>query len=276
MIRRAFTLIELLVVIAIIAILAAILFPVFAQAKAAAKKTLCLSNNKQIGTALMLYAGDYDDGFPTWAEYWYMYYVDYANRGFDTPDRYWDAKLVPYVKMGNDAPVSADMNRGGVWQCPARERTEDRYRSMGINQALIYDFDGNSPIYYRYMVATNIAYPANTVFTADGGTDGRIAPPHFMQGYYEKWVSHVYYTRDAPWRHGNGANYTYCDGHAKFGQGNKLFPHPMPEGTWGPTTVSRGQSRCATAAYFAPLDREKDYLRERALTLYGVECKERP
>jgi prepilin-type N-terminal cleavage/methylation domain-containing protein/prepilin-type processing-associated H-X9-DG protein len=59
--RKAFTLIELLVVIAIIAILAAILFPVFAQAKEAAKKTACLSNNKQMGTALFIYASDYDD-----------------------------------------------------------------------------------------------------------------------------------------------------------------------------------------------------------------------
>lgn len=59
--RKAFTLIELLVVIAIIAILAAILFPVFAQAKEAAKKTACLSNNKNVATALYLYAGDSDD-----------------------------------------------------------------------------------------------------------------------------------------------------------------------------------------------------------------------
>jgi prepilin-type N-terminal cleavage/methylation domain-containing protein len=59
--KRAFTLIELLVVIAIIAILAAILFPVFSQAKAAAKKTANISNLKQIGLATMMYSGDYDD-----------------------------------------------------------------------------------------------------------------------------------------------------------------------------------------------------------------------
>ena len=62
--RSAFTLIELLVVIAIIAILAAILFPVFAQAKAAAKKTAAVSNLKQIGTSMILYAGDADDTMP--------------------------------------------------------------------------------------------------------------------------------------------------------------------------------------------------------------------
>lgn len=62
--RRAFTLIELLVVIAIIAILAAILFPVFAQAKTAAKKTSCLSQMKQVGTAAMIYLSDNEDKFP--------------------------------------------------------------------------------------------------------------------------------------------------------------------------------------------------------------------
>ncbi len=62
--NRAFTLIELLVVIAIIAILAAILFPVFAQAKVAAKKAVAISNQKQISLALLLYTGDYDDTYP--------------------------------------------------------------------------------------------------------------------------------------------------------------------------------------------------------------------
>jgi prepilin-type N-terminal cleavage/methylation domain-containing protein/prepilin-type processing-associated H-X9-DG protein len=62
--RSAFTLIELLVVIAIIAILAAILFPVFAQAREAARKTACLSNTKQIGTSVMMYVQDYDEMYP--------------------------------------------------------------------------------------------------------------------------------------------------------------------------------------------------------------------
>jgi len=63
--KRAFTLIELLVVIAIIAILAAILFPVFAQAKEAAKKTTSISNMKQIGTSFALYLGDSEDTYPS-------------------------------------------------------------------------------------------------------------------------------------------------------------------------------------------------------------------
>ena len=62
--KNAFTLIELLVVIAIIAILAAILFPVFAQAKLAAKKITSVSNQKQQGLGLIMYAGDYDDMYP--------------------------------------------------------------------------------------------------------------------------------------------------------------------------------------------------------------------
>src|SRR5687767_14347260 len=66
MTRKAFTLIELLVVIAIIAILAAILFPVFARAKEAAKKSSCLSNLKQIALGFNMYVTDFDDRMPPW------------------------------------------------------------------------------------------------------------------------------------------------------------------------------------------------------------------
>src|SRR5579859_5981736 len=68
--QKAFTLIELLVVIAIIAILASILFPVFAQAKAAAKKAACLSNDKQLALADIMYTNDYDDLFPMASIHW--------------------------------------------------------------------------------------------------------------------------------------------------------------------------------------------------------------
>jgi prepilin-type N-terminal cleavage/methylation domain-containing protein len=84
--RKAFTLIELLVVIAIIAILAAILFPVFAQAKLAAKKTQSLSNLKQINLALLMYVNDYDDTTPCLGSGGGQYSPDYSD------------KIYPYVK----------------------------------------------------------------------------------------------------------------------------------------------------------------------------------
>jgi len=99
--KKAFTLIELLVVIAIIAILAAILFPVFAQAKTAAKKTASLSNIKQIALAEIMYQNDADDNFVLSTQ-------DYADSGcpfagncidgFSQPALSWPALLIPYIK----------------------------------------------------------------------------------------------------------------------------------------------------------------------------------
>jgi prepilin-type N-terminal cleavage/methylation domain-containing protein len=89
--KKAFTLIELLVVIAIIAILAAILFPVFAQAKAAAKQTVNLSNHKNLGLAVIMYTTDYDDSFPLAQRY---EPADTAFFGLEP----WQVSTQPYIK----------------------------------------------------------------------------------------------------------------------------------------------------------------------------------
>jgi prepilin-type N-terminal cleavage/methylation domain-containing protein/prepilin-type processing-associated H-X9-DG protein len=93
-IRRGFTLIELLVVIAIIAILAAILFPVFAQARGAARKASCLSNMKQLGIGISMYVQDYDEKYPMgvqndwWDNTWYRTVTPYVKnlQVFRCPD----------------------------------------------------------------------------------------------------------------------------------------------------------------------------------------------
>ena len=99
--RKAFTLIELLVVIAIIAILAAILFPVFAQAKEAAKKTACLSNDKQMATALFMYAGDSDD---------MLLQTSYEMDAAHPYQRHWSYLMQPYIKSFEMFRCPSDSN----------------------------------------------------------------------------------------------------------------------------------------------------------------------
>jgi prepilin-type N-terminal cleavage/methylation domain-containing protein len=91
--RKGFTLIELLVVIAIIAILAAILFPVFAQAKAQAKKVTALSNCKEIDLAQLMYSNDVDDVFVPY----FSGYVPPPANSYTSPQYYWPQLLSPYV-----------------------------------------------------------------------------------------------------------------------------------------------------------------------------------
>lgn len=174
MTRRAFTLIELLVVIAIIAILAAILFPVFAQAKAAAKQTTCLSNERQIGMATMMYANDADDRYMAWAAW--IQPVNGGNTWYMPPEM----QLMPYTK--NDR----------IWTCPmdpqARENPngvpwwDGSYRTKLIARSYSYVgpitdtqagyMDANTGLYYWVgpggwtmagRATTQFDEPANTI-----------------------------------------------------------------------------------------------------------------
>jgi prepilin-type N-terminal cleavage/methylation domain-containing protein len=108
---RAFTLIELLVVIAIIAILAAILFPVFAQAKMQAKKTACLSDNKQLALAMLMYTNDSDDTFPQGESG-----DDYGVNKLVTHIT-WSTSIYPYVKNGDQ---DIDPTNGNHYVCTAK------------------------------------------------------------------------------------------------------------------------------------------------------------
>ncbi len=111
MTRRAFTLIELLVVIAIIAILAAILFPVFAQAKEAAKKTTCISNLKQIGIGFQMYMTDFDDTCVVWS----AGMPPQPSADLFLVRNMYQGRLEPYIKNGANL-TSGELK--DVWACP--------------------------------------------------------------------------------------------------------------------------------------------------------------
>lgn len=129
--RIAFTLIEVLIVIAIIAIVAALLFPVFNSARSSGKRTTCISNMRQIAAAWNLYAGDNGETF--------------VPRAIETggSSKSYDTLLAPYIK-NND-----------VWRCPgAREPDPKRLRSIGPNRALATSFRtaGALPVSYSQVV----------------------------------------------------------------------------------------------------------------------------
>jgi prepilin-type N-terminal cleavage/methylation domain-containing protein/prepilin-type processing-associated H-X9-DG protein len=239
-----FTLIELLVVIAIIAILAAILFPVFSRVREKARQISCGSNLRQVQLAIAQYAQDYDERHPTtW----------FGDANASSPGYYqWQEAVLPYVK--NDqlfvCPSASairyvpDTNPLGV-DDPLPPRGgyagNNAYWSGLCDTGIV----ANNPFGFRFLAA--IDEPATTFMVWDSAASG--SPGRFQEGWRDgaaqpttvNWSANP--PRLAPTgvvggRHIEGANFSYVDGHMKWNQLSKLLTKSTVNGcTLPPFTI---------------------------------------
>lgn len=203
--RKGFTLIELLVVIAIIAILAAILFPVFAKARAQAQKATCLNNLKQIGTAISLYAQDNEHKYP---------------QGVDGSGNYWYASMQSYIRNKEVLTCPTDStNPGGtnasVSYC-IRDEFLDRddngnptvWKPILGNKTDAVTYPSDTAIVRDSMVATGPARGLDTITNQSGNLDsGGRAPslPGTPSGAGPGW-------------HSEGDCFLFADTHVRWSQ----------------------------------------------------------
>jgi prepilin-type N-terminal cleavage/methylation domain-containing protein/prepilin-type processing-associated H-X9-DG protein len=228
--KHGFTLIELLVVIAIIAILAAILFPVFAQARDKARSSACLSNTKQIGTGILMYVQDYDETLP---EYWDDNVAKTPN---GLPLGYWHNRIQPYVKSYQ------------VFICPSAQSKDERLVDTGEGtpaqrKDLRWRGSGSYGWNYWYLGAwpgqiftlAQVSAPAETIAVGESTrlvNPGVIYPAPTCAGN-PSWAGAIKSEKDRQkyWtqfgaRHQEGNNLVFVDGHAKWLKRSTVESHP--------------------------------------------------
>ena len=207
--RTGFTLIELLVVIAIIAILAAIIFPVFSQARAKARQTMCGSNARQLGLGILMYAQDYDETLPPVA--------------YEMPDGeevLWYLMVAPYLK--NDQ----------IRLCPDDPR--GRENSYGLNELAFADLSDEVDVQAPLRVLASFQTPAETVMLGDVGTENDLITDR-PNSY--KMVAPSFEINDdedarPSARHTQRANLTFMDGHQKPYRLEQFYTNQEPPDKW--------------------------------------------
>ncbi|HLK58260.1 MAG TPA: prepilin-type N-terminal cleavage/methylation domain-containing protein [Chthonomonadaceae bacterium] len=238
--RNGFTLIELLVVIAIIAILAAILFPVFAQAREKARQTACLSNMRQMGMATRMYVQDYDERFPQTKQSSGDPANDDADGSLEDPD-YGSifVMLLPYSRGGRG--TEEDLPKQGMYACPSDPAPFDPlcqqvYNPLGP-KVISYLVNG----YFVWGLSdAGIHKPASTIIFTERRSQAAGNPPAdpFCDDIYHPWffppVNPLAPANEmdevtgaiAAQRHSGGSVFTFSDGHAGWKRFSQTFSPP--------------------------------------------------